>query len=427
MVIKDIQLQETSAGATLSGRLEARGIELPPTLWFRFPREFAPSVVTKGDPFFPAALLVAMGHGRRLVIEADVSAALLSAASRIMENYHGLRMASGGSGGRFQRVEVVAESAPRKNRGPTAGAFFSCGVDSFYTLLCNVARYPAADSRSISHLLLVHGFDIPLENQRFFETVRGHADVVARALGKTLVPVRTNVRDVLRGLDWGPSAVGPALASIGLSLGRLFHTIFIASGRAFGELRPVAIGMHPGLDPLWSTETLEFVHDGAETKRADKIPIIASSPLALRVLRVCWENRDGAHNCGRCSKCLDTMVLLDLHGVLNQTGQFPDTLHPQDIAALDLPVGRHRRTLWLETLARVKAAGGAPELIEAIETALGRSIWAQSRPGQLCEAVSRTLSCLGLTPARLKTVDRGLFGGAGLACFRRIKRRLTVT
>ncbi len=423
IVVSGIHVQEGASGVTLSGRLQASGIELPPTLWFQFPPGLPPFIEASGDPFFPAALLVAMAHGRRLVIEADVSAALLAAAPRIMQGYDGLRLASGG---RFQRIEIVAASAHRKNRGPTAGAFFSGGVDSFYTLLRNVARYPAGDSRLISHLVAVHGFDVPLEDQRFFETVRSQAEVVAQTLGKTLVPVRTNIRDVLRRLDWGPYAVGPAIAGVGLSLGRLLHTVFIASGRAFGELRPVAIGMHPGLDPLWSTETVEFVHYGADTKRADKIPVIASSPLVLRFLRVCWENRDGASNCGRCSKCLNTMVLLDLHGVLNQTGQFPHTYDLRDIAALDLPVGRHRRILWLDALARVKAAGGAPELIEAIETALARSAWAQSRPGHLSQAASRVLSRLGLTPRRMKAVDRAAFGGACLALFRWVQRRLTV-
>ncbi len=427
LVVRDIRVEESAVGVTLSGRLQTSGIELPQTLWFQFPPGLAPFIGANGDPFFPAALLLAMAHARRLVIEADVSAALLAAAPRIMENYHGLRMASGG---RFQRVDVVATSTPRTHRGPTAGEFFSVGVDSFYTLLRNVARYPGGDSRLISHLVLVQGFDIRLEQRGFFETVRAQAAIVADALGKTLVPVRTNIRDVLdgpdwQGLNWAPYAAGPAMASVGLSLERLFHTVFIAADRAFGELRSAATGVHPGLDPLWSTETLEFVHDGAETKRADKIPVIASSPLALRVLRVCWENRDGAYNCGRCSKCLNTLVLLDLHGVLNQAEQFPHTYHLRDIAALDLPVGRFRRTHWVEALARVRAAGRAPELIEAIETALTRGAWPASRLGRIDFAVRRLLRRVGLTPRRLAAFDRIVLRSAGLTLFRQLRQRVT--
>src|SRR5262249_976947 len=153
------------------------------------------------------------------------------------------------------------------------------------------------------------------------------------------------------------------------------------------DLRSPATGCHPGLDPLWSTETLEFVHAGAEARKSDKIPVIAASPLALRVLRVCWENRNGAYNCGRCEKSLRTMVLLDLHGVLDKTGQFPHRLDPADIADLDLTVGWWG---WVDILAQVKARGRV-ELARAIEAALIRRAWAASRPGRIEERAFRLL------------------------------------
>jgi hypothetical protein len=422
LVVRDIRAAESAAGVTLSARLVTPRLALPPTVWFQYPLNFAPFVVSNGDPFFPVALLAAMRHDRRLVIESDVSSTLLAAASRIMGNYQKLPAGEP----RFQRIEVVADSVPRTNRGPMAGAFFSCGVDSFYTLLGNVARYPDEDSRAVSHLVLVHGFDIPLEQESFFETVRDQVDVVARTLGKTLVPVRTNVRDLLSGMDWSHHAVGPALASVGLSLGRLFHTLFIASGAAFGELRPTATGCHPGLDPLWSTETLEFVHAGTGAKKADKIPVIASSPLALRTLRVCWKNPGGSYNCGRCEKCLSTMVLLDLHGVLGQTGQFPPRLDLGRIAGLDLTVGRYRRTLWFDILARVRATGGRPELVEAIETALAHGAWAASRLGLVDAGAGRCFARIGLNPARIKALDQLILGGLLTRLFRAGRRSLSM-
>jgi hypothetical protein len=422
LVVGDVHAEGRADGIVLSARLEAPGLGLPSTMWFHYPPSFAPFVVSNGDPFLPVALLAAMRHGRRLIIQSDVSSALLAASSRIMGHYR----TRGADEPRFEQIEIVAASAPRTRRGRGAGLFFSCGVDSFYTLLGNVARYPDDDSRAISHLVFVHGFDIALEEQGFFETVRGQVDVVARALGKTVVPVRTNVRDVLGRMDWAHHAVGPAMAGVGLSLGWLFHTLFMASARAFVDLRPVATGCHPGLDPLWSTETLEFVHAGAEAKKADKIAAVASSPLALRVLRVCWENRQGAYNCGRCEKCLSAMVLLDLHGVLDQAGQFPHRYDLADIEDIELAVGAWRRTLWLDILGRVRSAGNKPEVVEAIETALARGALRASTLGRLDAGARRSLARIGLSPAWIRRLDLAILGGLGRRLFRAGARSLSM-
>jgi hypothetical protein len=412
---------ESATGVTLSARIETPGLALPPTVWFQYPAGLAPLVTSNGDPFFPVALLLAMRYDRRLIVESDVSSMLLAASSRIMRNYKQWRGEP-----RFKRIDVVADSAPRRDRGRSAGVFFSGGVDSCYTLLGNVARYPVDDSRSVSHLVVVHGFDIPLAEQGLFVTVRGQVEVVAQALGKTVVPVRTNVRDVLRDMDWARHGVGPAAASVGLSLGRLFHTLFIASGPAFGELHPALTGCHPGLDPLWSTETLEFVHAGAETKKADKVAALASSPLALRVLRVCWENRQGAYNCGRCEKCLSAMVLLDLHGVLDQAGQFPHRYDLADIEDIELAVGAWRRTLWLDILGRVRSAGNKPEVVEAIETALARGALRASTLGRLDAGARRSLARIGLSPAWIRRLDLAILGGLGRRLFRAGARSLSM-
>ena len=420
LVVRDIRAEENTAGIRLSARLHTTGLELPSTMWFQYPSNLAPLIVPNGDPFFPVALLAAMRHNRPLVIESAVSSKLLAAAPRIIGHYE-VRQPGAPT---FRGIDVVADSEPRQDRGRAAGAFFSGGVDSFYMLLGNVARYPGEDSRAISHLLLVHGFDIPLTDQRLFEGVRCQADVVAQALGKTLVLVRTNVREVLRDMDWSHHAVGPALASVGLSLGRVFHTIFIASGEAFEELRGFATGCHPGLDPLWSTETLEFVHAGAEARKGDKIGLIASSPLALRTLRVCWENPGGAYNCGHCEKCLATMVLLDLHGVLGEAGHLPHQLDLAEIQDMTLTVGRYRRTKWFDILARVKAAGGRPELVEAIEIALAHGAWQASRLGRLDARVRRGLDKIGLGSARLRGLDQAILGGLVTRLLRAGRRSL---
>ena len=69
-----------------------------------------------------------------------------------------------------------------------------------------------------------------------------------------------------------------------------------------------SLGSHPALDPLWSTETLEFVHDGCEATRIEKVALIAEPDVALKFLRVCGEDHNGAYNCGWCEKCIRTKI-----------------------------------------------------------------------------------------------------------------------
>jgi len=405
IVADRIRLDEVADGAILSCRLRAAGLDLPAELWYRFPRELASVVSVTGDPFLPVVMLVGMKERRNVVIEADVSAELLASSRRIMDIFHTWSEQAGDG---LAVVDVEAPAAARQRRGSSTGAFFSGGVDSFYTLLRNHRRYPAGDSRLITHLILIGGFDIQLEQTGLFDLTYRHANETAQALEKGLIVLKTNARAVVRKVDWGYYAHGPVLAGIGLSMSGLFHAVFIPATYSLMEMRPR--GSHAAVDPLWSTEGLEFVHDGTEAGRADKVRLLATSPIALRTLRVCWENREGAYNCGQCEKCLRTMVDLLLCGVLERAERFPNRIDPEAVARLALPV--YLRAFWRHSLERLKAARSEAALVRAIERALERGAWSETRLGRADYALWRRLSSWGLTPEKIKGIDARLFRGS---------------
>jgi hypothetical protein len=292
---------------------------------------------------------------------------LLSGVARVQDLYLDWARTTGE---RLERVEVTAPATARSRQGSSSAAFFSGGVDSFYTLLRNVQRYPASDARSIQHLVLVHGFDVGLDDSGLFAQVEREARRAADRFGRNLLTVATNARAVTGGVDWGRYGHGAALAAVGLALAPMVHTVFIPSTAAFSELKPW--GSHPALDPLWSTEQLEFVHDGAEAMRHEKIRFVASSASALESLRVCWENRDGAYNCGRCEKCLRTMLELRLCGALDRADRFPRKIAAIDVQDVIIP--ENCRKYWHRILDH-RAELGSPELVNAIEAALARRSW----------------------------------------------------
>ncbi len=86
------------------------------------------------------------------------------------------------------------------------------------------------------------------------------------------------------------------------------------------------------LDPLWSTEATEIVYDGAEATRAQKVMnCLCHSELARQSVRVCL-SADDHYNCGRCEKCLRTMIPFYVAGCLEKSPAFPPTLAVEEVA-----------------------------------------------------------------------------------------------
>ena len=131
-----------------------------------------------------------------------------------------------------------------------------------------------------------------------------------QSFGKTLIPVEHN--HYAFGFRYnlcGSLTQGSVLASVGLLLG--FPRVYVPSSVFYREL--FLMGSHPLTDPLWSNESVEIIHDGCEAKRTDKLRKICEHKSALANLRVCW--KDMNTNCGKCLKCLRTMIPLKLLGV----------------------------------------------------------------------------------------------------------------
>ena len=402
IIARDIRVDGSGATAVLSCEIVAEGAGLPSRLWYRFPADVAPLIDASGSPFLPILLLVAMRLRRDLHIEGEVSPELLQSVQRLMAIY-----AEWSRG--FEplwRVKVTAARSAIPPRGTSAAAFFSCGLDSTFSLVKNVNRYPPEDARSLSHLIIVHGFDVPLGSAPFFGQILERAQRVADWYGKRLIPVVTNAREGgFRCVDFQHYGHGPNLATVGLALGRGFHTVYIPATDPALQLEPW--GSHPAVDPLWSTEGVEFVHDGLEWRRIDKLVYISRVPLFLSTLRVCMVAERGAYNCGECSKCLRAMTELDLLGILHRSETFP-RLDLEDVTNLEIP-DRRARDLWVHTRNYAHDLG-RDEVVAAIDTALARF---QRAEYKWLAPLATVLATLGVTSDRLRRVKHRVVRGPG--------------
>ena len=309
-----------------------------------------------GDAALAATLLPSMRWGGTLQVDAPVS-------SRLLANVGAIQKAFLAHSRRLRPLEVVAPVAtdPEPASGRGVACFFSGGIDSFYSVLSH--------RNEISHLIFVHGFDIPLGERSLRARVSASLRDAAAELGKPLIEVESDVRRFSdRYVDWPNEYLGASLASVGLLLGPRFRKVYIASGYAPGV--DVFSGSTPEIDPLWSTESTEIAHDG-QVARIEKIAAIAESPVALRRLRVCWENRGGAYNCGRCVKCLLAMAGLRAVDALQRCETFPLPLDLDALARLPLTgayLGVHIRA-YLDCA----DAAGDTELAAALRKTLRRA------------------------------------------------------
>lgn len=315
------------------------------------------ALTNRVDPLIAAALLPAMKVGQPLQVAGTASQKLLRALPTIQDIF-----ASWDPSLNHVSVQVQSEGGAQFAGTRGVASFFTGGVDSFYTALKH--------RNEIDALIFVHGFDIAIEDRDIQMEVSRSLRQAAEELGKPLIEVRTNLRSFLKPhIPW-EFAYGAGLASVALFLAPFFRKIYIASSFSYGELIPC--GSHPLLDPLWSSEDMELVHDGSETTRGCKNLAIATSETALRHLRVCPLNRGAAMNCGRCGKCLRAMIWLHLAGVLERCPTFAQPLDPDAIARTDLPDAAGRIRIH-EVLKALETRSDDRPLVEALHVVLRRA------------------------------------------------------
>ncbi len=326
---------------------------------FRIPADGA--VAPSGDVALAACLLPAMRLGETLEVDADVSPRLLAGAAVVQDVFCTWDRALRPTAPWYHPVEVrpAGESrASSPGRGATA-AFFSGGVDSFHTAVVH--------RDEIDALVFVHGFDVALADGALRSEVSDRLRAAADALGLPLMEVETDLQafGAAHDVPW-PDLHGAAMAAVAHALADRFGRWLVPATHTYARLE--GLGSHPLLDPLWSSETVQIEHVGATATRVDKLRRIAEEPAATTHLRVCWENRGGAYNCGHCEKCVRTGVGVRIAGV---EGRFPTIPSPSlRTIATAHPTGR--ASSWHDLRLDLVASGGNPRLERAIDVAIGR-------------------------------------------------------
>ncbi len=323
------------------------------------------------DAFLVGCLIPAMHFGeKRIVMDAAVCPYLKEGLETVMAI---MRL---WSAGRMQPLDIVAPVRSRidsDHHQSRAAMVLSGGIDSLATLRLNHRHYPEGHPGAIRYGFIIHGFDIGGVVRRgmkyhVFDRARQALTVVAKDAGISLIPVYTNIRHLCddRSL-WLDYFFGAVLAAVGHAFSARINLLYLASSFDLPNLVPC--GSHPLLDPEFSSYNLRIRHSHVGLSRLDKLRIVSEWEAAFQHFRVCLANVPDRLNCGKCEKCVRTMLGLVGLGILDKTGAFAeddvtaDMLDPFEITI------RHRPPFYRELLEPLKSRG-RNDLIAAIERKL---------------------------------------------------------
>ena len=337
----------------------------PEEYWFDVPERQAASLSVSGNPWAVVLLPLAITLGEPLRLALPVDGILLENLQELQRIwacwYPHLRP--------VPLNAAVSDPTQRTDKGRTA-AFFSGGVDSWFTVLSHSAPRIETKTGAIDDLLCVWGFDVPVDSPDTFREMRTSLQQAANDLGMNLVDVATNLRATRwRQANWALLSHGAGLASIALTLEDRYARVLVGSTGDYNDLTPW--GSHILTDPLFSTRKTAIIYDGAAFNRVKKTELVATSDLALRSLRVCWKSR-GYQNCCACEKCFRTMLALELLGALERCSTFsPNALDLKAVQRIYLTP--HFRRSEYDPLVALAQERGRPDIAAAIGRAAHKS------------------------------------------------------
>jgi hypothetical protein len=322
--------------------------------------EFSVPAAASGDFALPLSVIPSMALAAPLQVGSPVDARLLEGQARVQA-----QLAKWSS--TLSPVRVTAAQRPPPGAAADGvGTFFSGGLDSFCTLLTH--------RDEITHLILIHGFDVRLSDRATRERIAEMAHDVGRAFDVEVVEVATDAKEVMLPLVPWHWYHGGLLAGIAHALEDHVSRVLVPATHALRHKEPW--GQHPDLDYLWSTTRVGVETADADKTRPEKCEIVGDSDVAMRWLRVCWRE-PGEWNCGRCVKCLRTMIDLEICGRLAECRTFPDTI---DVDAVRRLLIRPNSVSYCRaTVEAARRKDGCGELADALEFALRRSRYRRAR------------------------------------------------
>jgi len=334
------------------------------TLYFEAEGETAELLHPSADGFAVACLPLAAGLGeKRLHVDAKLCTRLRSGLRLVNEVFHTWYPDCA-------MLELEAADGFQTTRPPAdrrVASLLSGGVDGLTTLRQNRLDYPLDHPESIRACITLFGintFDVnddgPVpERLVAFEALLQRLRGLAEAEHFELHPVHTNIRSLAPNYKyWTRMGFGAAHIAVSqLFQGHFDKVLFASDGDG---PNPLPGAMHPLFNPHFSTDAVRIQGEQDEMLRAEKIALLADWDLGRRLMQPCHYVKipaEGKINCGRCEKCVRTMLMLIGMGRLDEVSAFAENdVTPDRI--FRIPVNNRRKAkLLLQAVPYLREVG----------------------------------------------------------------------
>jgi hypothetical protein len=386
-------------------RIEARfvyeDVDLPPlTVYYEAGPPLADALEAIPEAFALPAFPIALWEGeQRLKLEGaldtTLSAGLGQVASLLADWY-----------GRCSSPPVIEPAQGHRVLRPRPEhrtvALFGGGVDTMAMMSENRRLLPLDHANSIRSVVYAFGFsvfDFPdgSANPRMLDRYQAQAsrfEALGERIGFELSRLESNVLSLHPSVEpfYEAAGAGALLAPLVASPG-FVSDAWIASDGEGGSVK-TPHGSHPMLDVLYSTGAVRIHHVQPQVTRNEKLGMIASWEPAYDTLVVCHgelEPPEDTPNCGKCEKCVRTMVGLVSWDALPRFTTFPfDDVTPAMIDAIWI-----RQAYTFITMPDVLAGllrVGRTDLVQALEARVDQfseGRWARRRRGWKHSIVKR--------------------------------------
>ncbi len=331
-----------------------------------------PAPLERADLAIPALIFEAMRRGKPLHIRGPVSRSLLDSICEFQAfwNFHLPAV--------YHRVEVTADSeVSGEPRHDAAVVPFSGGLDSSFTVWRHRNDSPGPGQRQIKLAFMIHGFDIPLDNQSAFDLAYRNARAMLDSIEMPLSVVRTNWKSVAC-TDW-EMQFSAGVVGCAYNFMREAGYCLLAAGQNYGYYH-APWGENAVMTWMLSSHDFHVDYDGAASTRPEKAGAIADWTEGIAHLRVCWQGPITGVNCGRCEKCTRTKLCFMANGVPVPSALVGRATLRDVLRLHTVPVYR-----IVDILARAEAKGQSGAWILALRFALfrrkylPRPLWAARR------------------------------------------------